>query len=469
MNMIKILTFVTFSFSTLCAQKTTQFNVKIGGFTEGSTVKLLGSFVDQNYLADTAKLAADGSTSFSNAAGFKEGLYYLLLPDETNIQFLIASGENNFTIKTTKANLSLGLQAEGSVENTLFFDNLRFQSALEAKFNALNQQLRTAAPQTPQYQDLKNKQQALLDERDARLADIKRQYPNALYTKFKIAGQNPKIRFSFRPDGSLDSTLTMFNFQRDWWNDYDFTDLRLTRTPVFFNKMKKFIQDYTVQRPDSLVSAADFLIDKTLVNKELFNITASWIAAQYKPGQTKLMDGEAVYSHLILKYFTPDRVTDITPADLEATRKKAQDMRLSLLGLTGQNVWGKDKNGVKRSLYDLTSDFKIVYIYNPDCEHCQAETPKLRAFYDKWKSRGVEIFSIVTNPKDRAEWLNFQQKYGVNWTDVYDPALESKFHEKYYIDITPELYLLDKDFRIIAKNLKPDQLPEMLEIQMKGK
>ena len=227
MNMIKILTFVTFSFSTLCAQKTTQFNVKIGGFTEGSTVKLLGSFVDQNYLADTSKLAADGSTSFSNAAGFKEGLYYLLLPDETNIQFLIASGENNFTIKTTKANLSLGLQAEGSVENTLLFDNLRFQSALEAKFNALNQQLRTAAPQTPQYQDLKNKQQALLDERDARLADIKRQYPNALYTKFKLAGQNPKIRFSFRPDGSLDSTLTMFNFQRDWWNDYDFTDLRL--------------------------------------------------------------------------------------------------------------------------------------------------------------------------------------------------------------------------------------------------
>ena len=51
----------------------------------------------------------------------------------------------------------------------------------------------------------------------------------------------------------------------------------------------------------------------------------------------------------------------------------------------------------------------------------------------------------------------------MNWTDVYDPALESRFHEKYFVDITPELYVLDKNNIIIGKNLKPEPLPEQYE------
>ena len=72
-------------------------------------------------------------------AGIREGLYYLLTPDKNNFQFFIAGGENDFTLKTSKDNLVLGMTVEGSVENQLLFDNAKYQSALEAKYNALNQ------------------------------------------------------------------------------------------------------------------------------------------------------------------------------------------------------------------------------------------------------------------------------------------------------------------------------------------
>jgi peroxiredoxin len=180
------------------------------------------------------------------------------------------------------------------------------------------------------------------------------------------------------------------------------------------------------------------------------------------------MDGEAVYSHIILKYFTPERDDWDSPSDLIGIRKNAQDMRTSLIGMTGQDVRANNPNGVSKSLYDMKTPITVLFIYNPDCEHCQKEAPEIRAFYDKWKSKGVGVFSIAANAKNRQEWLDFRAKYNVNWdTDVIDPQLTSRYHEKYFIDITPEIYVLDKNHKIIAKNLRPHQLDEVVEGELK--
>jgi peroxiredoxin len=467
MNINRILSsiFLVFtSFLTINAQKSHQINFQITGYTEGSAVKLVGNYAEQTFLADTARFAANGKITFKNAEGFAEGMYYLLLPDDRNCSFFIVNGEDNFTIRSTKNNLTLGMTVDGSLENQLYFDNGRYQAALETKFNALNQQTRTAT--ATEQANLKAQLQGLLDERDAKILTLREQYPNALFPKFKQAGQNPKVRFTFRTDGTLDSAATLINFRKDWWNSCDFTDGRLVRTPVIFNKLKKYIDEYTSQQPDSIIASADYLLAKTLNNKELHKPIVSWLLGKYKPMQTKLMDGEAVYSYLVLKYMTPDVFTDIDDKDMKSTQERALEMRSSLVGMIGQNVWGKDKNNIKRSLYDLNTPIKIVYIYYTDCEHCQQETPKLREVYNKWNKRGVEIFSIGANVKERADWLNFETKYGINWTNVMDPLLESKFNEKYFVDNTPEMYVLDKNFRIIAKNLKPEQLPELLEREL---
>jgi len=39
-------------------------------------------------------------------------------------------------------------------------------------------------------------------------------------------------------------------------------------------------------------------------------------------------------------------------------------------------------------------------------------------------------------------------------------------YSKYFVDITPELYVLNKELRIIGKNLKVDQLTMILEREM---
>jgi hypothetical protein len=82
--------------------------------------------------------------------------------------------------------------------------------------------------------------------------------------------------------------------------------------------------------------------------------------------------------------------------------------------------------------------------------------------YNQWKNRGLDVFALCTD-KDKGKWLEFVRKNGMTFQNAIDPERKSRYDHKYHIDITPELYVLDKNNRIIASNLSPAQLPEFLE------
>ncbi len=451
-------------FNSACAQKstkTTTISAKVEGINIG-TAKLVGVYADQNFLADTAKVQPDGSFKFERKEGYADGFYYMLLPNQQNFQIIVADGENPI-FETSMENLSGDMHVKQSKENTLFYEVLKYQVDLEKKFDVLAQQVKSVGAGSPEAEEIKKKQQKLLDDRDAKLAELWRNNPSSFAMKFKMAGQNPKLRFTYKADGQLDSSATLNNYRTDWWNDVDFNDSRFCNTPVFFNKLKKFMLELTPQNNDSIIASADKIIDKTLKNKELFKLCLSWITYTYKPATTSYMDGEAIYSHLVNKYYTKEKVYWETPEDIDGLHKTANQMSASILGATGQNVTAEDKNGVKRSLYDLKSEYVLVYIYNYDCEHCQKQTPELAKFLVNNRDKGIDVFSIAANCNDYKRWTEFQTKYGIIWTDVWDPKVDSRYHEKYYIDITPEIYVLNKEHKIIAKNLKVDQLPEFFK------
>ncbi|NJN33647.1 MAG: DUF4369 domain-containing protein [Saprospiraceae bacterium] len=213
--------------------KTTQFSVKIEGYTEG-VAKLVGIYADANYLADSARISPDGSFVFKKPEGYQEGLFYVLMPDQANFQFLIANGENNFNIKTVRGKIVLSLTAENSSENQLFFDNQKYQVRLEERFNELLKERKKYLIGSPRYDSLQKAQENLLVERDSEVTKLIQNFGNTFFTKFKLAGQNPKFRFSTLTNGVIDTAATMRNYREDWWNDVDFSDERLVRTPVFF-------------------------------------------------------------------------------------------------------------------------------------------------------------------------------------------------------------------------------------------
>ena len=277
-------------------------------------------------------------------------------------------------------------------------------------------------------------------------------HPNAFFTRFKIAGQNPDIRYPKRKDGSIDEALQSYYFINDYWKDYDFADERLLYTPVYFNKLKKYF-DMVPQAADSLIKYAGFVIDKSKANKEIFKFTVNWIAMQYK--QPKIMGQEAFYVFLIEKYWTYDQAFWAKDYEVDRLRQQAKLMKPSLIGNTGQNVTGTDEFGKTISIYDIKTPFTVIYLFSYDCDNCKKESPKLVKFYNEWKNKGVDVFSICVDG-ETDEWKKYLQKNNMTFHNIFD-----------HVDHTPEIYVLNKSHKIIGSNISSEQIPKIIEDELK--
>jgi thiol-disulfide isomerase/thioredoxin len=446
------------------SQRAKQIEITVTGLQQGTLVNLIGVYAESNFRADTALVEANGRFVFRRDTGYVAGFYYVLLPDgKTSFQILLDT-EPVVTLKTTQTAIVKDMVVTGSLDNQLLYENLKFQEALEPRGVEITAKLKAALPGTPEYVKVRADFELFQTERAAHIESFRTRYPNALFTKFKLSGQNPVAIEPKKADGvTVDTAAQIFAYRAAFWKDMDFADVRMIRTPVYFNKMKRFIKELTPQNQDSIIKSADWLIEQSLANPEVFKFTLNWILLQYKAGTSEIMAGDDVYSYLIEKYWTNERAYWSNPKEVTSLRQQAKQMRGSLLNAIGQDVKAKDFDGNYRSLYDLKAKYLVVYIYNPNCEHCQEQTPELWKLYQTYNPAGLlDVYSIVTTTT-REEWGAYRQKVGYKWTDVYDTdPYESKWPLKYHVDITPEVYLLDPDRRIIAKNINVEQVEEVI-------
>lgn len=442
----------------------TRIEVHIEGLQAG-TARLVGTYGEQNYIADTAVVDASGHFVLRRERLLPAGFYYFLLPGQKNFSILVDKEDQFMTLRAKVADIQGTLQINGSLNTELLYRNFRFQGAQELELNQLAPVLKSNPATSAEYQKARARQNEILADRKAHLDTIFRQYPDAFFTKFKIAGQNPEWPEHRKPNGDLDTMRNLLQYRERFWDGVDFNDTRLLNTPVIFNKLKRYIIELTPQQPDSIIKVADPLVQRVLPYPEYFKFMVNWIGLNYENGKTKVMDGEAVMVFLIDKYVTPENAFWDTPENVAKLRKKVDEMKASLLGRKGPDVRAQDINGQFKSIYEMTAPLIVVFMYSPDCEHCQEQAPEIQRIYQKWKGKGVDFYGISVNTTDE-EWRKFVKKSGFTFTNVFDPTNRA-IYGKYFVDITPELYVLNKDRIIVAKNLVASQLEMIFERELK--
>jgi peroxiredoxin len=137
-----------------------------------------------------------------------------------------------------------------------------------------------------------------------------------------------------------------------------------------------------------------------------------------------------------------------------------------MLGKKSNELRARNEKGEYISLHGLEAPMVVLYIYNLDCEHCMEETPEMLDVYHDWKEEGLEVFALCTN-QEEDRWRKYIAEQKLDWHNILDPKYESRYHMKYNIDITPEVYVLDPDRKIVGLNLKPTQLDWLFEREFK--
>lgn len=455
--------FASESFARMAADSCV-IDVTAVGISAGK-VSLVGTWGDQNFISDTAVADASGHFVIRRERPIPAGFYTFLLPGQKNFSILLDRDEQFVTLKVNVADVMNSIETKGALNNELFYQNLRFQSKQEPELNKLAEIIKNAPEGSAEKKQAKARTDELVAERKASLAATCKAHPQAIFSKFKIAGQNPDIVDFRKPNGDLDTLRQLLDYRAKFWDGVDFNDERLLRTPVVVNKLRRYMKELTPQHPDSLIKVGDALVRRVMPHREYFKFIVNWLGLTYENGKTNVMDGEAVYVHMIKNFFTPKLAFWASEKELADLQKHAWEMEASLMGRKGPDVQALDINGQMKNIYGMTAPIVVVFMYLPDCEHCQKEAPEVQKIYEKWKNRGVDVFGITMNTTDAA-WREFHKKNGFTFTSVFDPTNKA-IYAKYFVDITPEIYVLNKDRIIIAKNLHPNQLEEVFEREFK--
>ncbi|MBL7921068.1 MAG: AhpC/TSA family protein [Bacteroidia bacterium] len=103
------------------------------------------------------------------------------------------------------------------------------------------------------------------------------------------------------------------------------------------------------------------------------------------------------------------------------------------------------------------------------CGPCRKEMPNVVKAYTKFKDKGFEIYGVSLD-QDKGRWIEAIQKDGITWPQVSDLKYWDSYAAKLYaVEGIPYTVLLNKEGKIIAKNLRGAELEKAIEKALSGK
>ena len=115
-------------------------------------------------------------------------------------------------------------------------------------------------------------------------------------------------------------------------------------------------------------------------------------------------------------------------------------------------------------LSDLRGKYVLIDFWASWCGPCRKENPNVVAMYHKYKDKGFEIFSVSLD-RDKAGWVGAIEKDRLVWPNhVSDlKSWSSEAAKIYGVRSIPATFFIDKDGRILAKDLRGAALDDMLK------
>lgn len=120
-----------------------------------------------------------------------------------------------------------------------------------------------------------------------------------------------------------------------------------------------------------------------------------------------------------------------------------------------------DADGNEVALSSLRGKVVLLQFWAAVDRASRIQNPVLVEAYNKYKRKGFEIYQVSVDV-NRAEWVDAIDVDRLNWINVGDMEGSKLAAAVYNVQSIPLNYLLDKEGRIVAKNLKGPALDKAL-------
>lgn len=145
--------------------------------------------------------------------------------------------------------------------------------------------------------------------------------------------------------------------------------------------------------------------------------------------------------------------------------KALEPLKHTAPGAMAPDFTQNDVNGVPVKLSSFRGKYVLLDFWASWCGPCRQENPNVVRVYNKYKEKNFTIIGVSLDRQTaRADWLAAIKNDGLNWTQVSDLKYWSNAAAAlYYVSAIPANFLIDPNGKIIAKDLRGDDLDEKLK------
>ena len=421
---------------------------------------------------DDSVTLKNGAGAFSSNKKIDGGIYLFFFDNKTpTMEFILQNGDN-FSVTTKLKDVIPNIKFNGRSENDLFYTYQRFLVEYGKGYKKLTDELAKAKTEKDSAAVRKKITKKSKELTGYRKNFIKK-HPQTFIAKLFLALEEPDVPeakdWPIKEDGTKDSTYPSRFYQQHYWDDFDFQDDRLIYTPIYEPKLKNYLDKWVVPIPDTVKQVCDEILKKAEGTEQMYKYSL-WYMTRWAE-TSKIMGMDEVFVYLVEEYYMKGKATWLDEEQLKKYEDRAKAIAPNMIGQPAMDIRVRDMNNNLAPLSSVDADYTLLVFFEADCGHCKKELPKLDSLYKKELYKYGTIIFAVESSNEVEKWKKLVKDKGLRsgWIHTYDPDRSTNFRSFYDVYVTPTIYLLDKNKKIVGKRLNHSNIMDVIKYLEKKK
>lgn len=248
---------------------------------------------------------------------------------------------------------------------------------------------------------------------------------------------------------------------KHYWDNINFADTNyILRPEVTEQAWANFIDILKLVSPAEANEALEGVIQKTGVQKKSLLYIAG-LADKYLYDPNSPFRNEEYYITVLKAFLASPLLNETEKIRPNARYKMALRNRV---GTKATDFVFTLASGRKGHLYDIQSEFTVLFINNPGCEACTEminslrESPIVTKLYE---TGHLKVLSLYPD-EDIEYWRKHLADFPEKWLNAYDEGMVITRKALYDLKAVPTLYLLNKSKMVVLKDTTPQAIEHYL-------
>ncbi len=391
----------------------------------------------------------DSNNVFTFKIPTSENQFYFVGAQQGKTKPIILGKEKNLTMQGNCSNIRKSQFVNSELNTDYEMAIGRFRS-FQAKAKNLNRQLAQAARNPSAQKEVIANLKANDDDQIEMYNRMKEKHPfigKIMATRMYLSFPNNK--------GAYPNEVEYY--VNEFFTHLDLKDPDMDRIPALFETFRDYTTTLAAIKFDQakMKIALDNVLRKMNPESQAYRYALGAIVQTLK---SKNHPSYVDYGKLFIKKYGDDKQPYM--AEL---KKNIDNAKNFLVGAVAPDFEQNTPDDKPMKLSDLRGNVVLVDFWASWCGPCRRENPHVVKLYNKYKSKGFEVLGVSLDRK-KDSWEKAIAKDKLTWSHVSDlKGWKNQVAKQYSVTSVPHTILLDKEGRILARNLRGADLDAKLK------